>query len=318
MEKNTQMIREKLSEIAILGLLILIAFLLFPLTSGVLLAYMMAPIPLWLNRKIKIPYILALILVFVIILTICIKIITLFIQSIILFSPIVIDQFKHLQEILYNSNIMIPFAEEAATLIEGSLSEIISYVTASINQLFNLILFAFALFFALIESKSNRHWFFIVVPKKYRSKWKHLFSQATQLFNYFLFVEVVLFSVTFTALTLFFYLLQMPHYMNLAFLLTLADLLPLLGLGLFFVPVIIYFIVQEHLLMAFLFIIVYLTLIIIRQLIESKLWASTFHIRTIYSFLIGAASILLFGFYGLLLSPFFMLAAIRIKNKDYF
>lgn len=312
------MIREKLSEFAVLGVLILLAFLLFPLAFGILLAYMMSPIPLWLNKKIKIPYILAIVLVFVIILTICIKIITLFIQSIILFSPILLDQFKVLQELLYDSNIMIPFIEEATTILEGSLSHIISYVSASINQLFNIILFAFAFLFALIESKSNRHWFFVVVPKKYRTKWQRLFFQATHLFNYFFFVEVVLFSVTFTLLTLFFYLLQMPHAMNLAFLLTLADLLPLLGLGLFFIPMIIFFIVQEHIAMAFLFIVAYISLIIIRQLIDSKLWASTFHIRTIYSFLIGAASILLFGFYGLLLSPLFMLAAIRIKNTNHF
>ena len=318
MEKNTQMIREKLSEFAVLGVLILLAFLLFPLAFGILLAYMMAPIPLWLNKNIKIPYILAIILVFVIILTICTKIITLFIQSIILFSPILLDQFKVIQEVLYDSNIMIPFMEEAATILEGSLSHIISYVSASINQLFNIILFAFALLFALLESKSNRLWFFVVVPKKYRSNWKRLFTQATQLFNYFFFVEIVLFSVTFTLLTVFFYLLQMPHSMNLAFLLTLADLLPLLGLGLFFVPMAIFFIVQDNIPMAFLFTIVYIALIIIRQLIDSKLWASTFHIRTIYSFLIGAASILLFGFWGLLMSPLFMLLAIRLKNKSYF
>ena len=318
MEKNTQMIREKLSEFAVLGVIILFAFLLSPLTFGILLAYMMAPVPLWLNKKIKIPYILAIFLVFVIILTVCIKIITLFVQSIILFSPILLDQFKVLQTLLYDSNIMIPFVEEATTILEGSLSHIIPYISASINHLFNIILFAFALLFALLESKSNRLWFFVVVPKKYRSNWKRLFTQATQLFNYFLFVEVVLFSVTFTLLTFFFYLLQMPHYMNLAFLLTLADLLPLLGLGLFFVPMAIFFIVQDNIPMAFLFTIVYIALIIIRQLIDSKLWASTFHIRTIYSFLIGAASILLFGFWGLLMSPLFMLLAIRLKNKSYF
>ena len=139
MEKNTQMIREKLSQIVVLGVLILLAFLLFPLTFGVLLAYMIAPIPLWLNKKIKLPYILAIILVFVIILTICIKIITIFVQSIILFSPLLLDQFKNLQQLLYDSNIMIPFIEEATNLLEGSLSHVISYITASINQIILIV-----------------------------------------------------------------------------------------------------------------------------------------------------------------------------------
>lgn len=320
MEKNTTIkIREKLNEFAVLALFILLFFLLFPLAFGVLLAYMIAPIPTWLNKKLRIPYILAIIIVFIIIFAILSKIISLFIQSIIVLSPILLDKFKVLRQLLYDSNIMIPFIEEATTLLEGSLSHIISYISASINHIFKITLFAFAFLFALFESKSNRYWFFVIVPKKYRNNWQHIFSQGTQIFNYFLFVELVLFSVTFILLTIFFYSLQVPFYIHVAFLLTLADLLPILGLGLFFIPIIIFFIVKQKFAMSILFISVYILLIIVRQLIDSKLWASTFHIRTIYSFLIGAASVLLFGFWGLLLSPIFMLLLIRLKNnKNYF
>ena len=62
----------------------------------------------------------------------------------------------------------------------------------------------------------------------------------------------------------------------------------------------------------------YIFILVSRQLAESKLWASTFHIRTIHTFFISASSILIFGVYGIFLSPFLLLLAVKLKERAIF
>ena len=111
-------------------------------------------------------------------------------------------------------------------------------------------------------------------------------------------------------------MLQFENPMNKAFLISFADVLPFFGIGLFLIPIAIYFfaIGDKFLSLALLFLYVFIQ--ITRQLTESLLWASTFQLRTVHTFFISAASILLFGVYGILLSPFLLLIAVKVKQKS--
>mgnify|MGYP003474181703 FL=1 len=119
-------------------------------------------------------------------------------------------------------------------------------------------------------------------------------------------------------LTLVFYIFKFPYYLNLAFIVAIVDLLPMLGLGLFFIPLCIYYLVAKNVVMAVAFIVIYLSLIAIRQLIESVLWANSLQVHTAHSFFIMAASVLLFGFYGLFISPIVIILLLKLKKTSYF
>ena len=103
-----------------------------------------------------------------------------------------------------------------------------------------------------------------------------------------------------------------------AFVIALADILPFLGIGLFLIPLAIYhFFVQNHFL-ALALVVLYIFVQITRQLTESMLWSHTLHIRMIHTFLISAGSVLIFGFYGILLSPIFLVIALKLKQSTIF
>lgn len=64
--------------------------------------------------------------------------------------------------------------------------------------------------------------------------------------------------------------------------------------------------------------VLYFIVQMIRQLTESMLWSHTLHLRMIHTFLISAASVLLFGFYGIILSPILLMIAIKVKQHAIF
>ena len=103
-----------------------------------------------------------------------------------------------------------------------------------------------------------------------------------------------------------------------AFVIALADCLPFLGIGLFLIPLGVYYFFTEQQLLALAIVTLYIFVQITRQLTESLLWSQTLHIRMIHTFLISAASILLFGFYGILLSPILLMIAIKVKQTTTF
>ena len=236
-------------------------------------------------------------------------------QTFISLLPLLLDFIHTIQTTYPIVNVI--FSELIHSLQNNS-TQIFQSVQTSFSTLMNFVLFLFSFIFSIFECKKNRVWFFQIVPKRYRNNWQKNFIQFAELMRYFFWIEFVLFSVTFSLLTLVFYFLQFPYFLNIAFIVAIADLLPMLGLGIFFIPLGIYFIVVKNVVLAIAIFAIYLSLIAIRQLIESKLWANSLQIQTAHSFFIMAASVLIFGFYGLLISPIVVIILLKLKKTSYF
>lgn len=292
--------------------------LLFPLSIGIFLAYFVYPIISFFHKKCKIPHSISIILLLLIVIIFFIEIIVLSVQLVVTLTPFISDQLTTIGNSLQRFPIFNSVITEASSALQGSMLIVVNYVQASITNTIKVLLFLFTFIFSLIESRHNRLWFFSLVPKLVRDKWTNAYLAGSSILGYFIFVETVLFSVTFSILTLAFYLLHFPYFLQLALIVAIADLLPLLGLGIFFIPLAIYYAAIQKISLSLILVALYISLIIIRQLIDSKLWASSFQVRTIHSFLIGAASLLLFGLYGFLLSPFLLLLTVKLRNTSIF
>ena len=55
-----------------------------------------------------------------------------------------------------------------------------------------------------------------------------------------------------------------------------------------------------------------------RQMAESYMWASTFQLKPIHAFFIMACSFYLFGLPGILLTPFLLFAALKVRQHPLF
>ncbi|EMR06078.1 sporulation integral membrane protein YtvI [Bhargavaea cecembensis DSE10] len=191
-------------------------------------------------------------------------------------------------------------------------------VQAAFGQVFSFILFLLAFYFALYESARDRFWFLSALPADARKKAKGMFREGGSLFGTFLFVELRLILLTFVILSIGLAALGFGSPVGRAFLIALADSLPFLGIGIFLIPMAAYYLLSGNALLGAALIVLYVFVMLTRQIAESRMWAATFQLRPSHTFFITAASILLFGLAGIVLSPILLFVAARIRKMPAF
>ena len=297
----------------------ILLWLILPVSLAIFCAYFLYPVVQFCHKRLKIPYVLSAILISLLIFIATYSFFYITLQSVISIYPEIKVQVQTLDILNSRENIILEnIFNKSLSYIDNAVMGLANVLQDILGYFIELFIFIVAFFFSLFESKRDRFWFFIYVPKPYREEWKGYFSKATGLFGYFIYVEFQLFVITFLLLSFGLALLQFEHPINKAFLISLADALPFFGIGLFLIPLAIYFFIIGEKFICLALVILYIFIQLTRQIAESYLWASTFHLRTVHSFFISAASILLFGFYGILLSPFLLLIAVKIKQKSIF
>ncbi|WP_107839783.1 AI-2E family transporter [Metasolibacillus meyeri] len=297
---------------------LLLAFLLLPISLALLCAYLLYPIVQFFHKKLHLPIIISITLTTALCFAIIYQLSAILFQSLLTLIP----HFKtHLDTFStqYADLLFFPLLlEKSFSFIDSIMMTLVSIAQHTFGYLFEFFIFLLVFYFSLFESRKNRLWFFVYVPKKYRAEWQHYFKRALHIFSYFLFVSLQLFIMTFVLLSIGFYFLGFENPISKALLISIADALPFFGIGIFLIPLIIYFFIIGQKWLSISLIALYLFIQLSRQLVESIVWASTFQLRMVHSFVISAASILLFGIYGILLSPFLLLIAVKISEKSIF
>ena len=299
----------------VLILYFILLWLILPISLGVFFSYLLYPIINFVHKRLKLPYIISAIVISILIFIGIYSFIYIFIQSIISIYPEAKEQLNNLQ--LFKSEYVILMENiynKSLSYIDSAVMNVVGYMQDFFQYIIELFIFIVAFFFSIFESRRDRYWFFAYVPKGYRDEWKQYFSKAINLFSYFIYVEFQLFIITFFLLSIGLALLQFENPISKSFLISFADALPFFGIGLFLIPIAIFFLFTGEKFLCFALIILYIFIQITRQLVESMLWASTFHLRTVHTFFISAASILIFGIYGILISPFLLLIAVKLKD----
>lgn len=301
-------------------LFILLIFFLFPpVALALIIAFFTAPLLNAIYSVTKLPLTLC---TFLVILFICFMTFTFFyisLHGIIEVFPVVE---KHLASISPNTD----FIEKGIEVVKGKINTYgqalldyaLTIIQTVVQQFVNVVIFLISYFFALRESGKSRYWFLIYFPVRFRKQAKHTLEKASQLISTFLYVEAKLVFITFLILLAGFSLLRFTSPLSLALLISLVDSLPFLGIGLFLIPMTIYFFYIGELWIGASLLALYIGAAITRQFAESYMWASTFQLKPVHAFLILACAVYAFGFIGILLSPFFLFAAFKIKKHPLF
>lgn len=294
-----------------------VLYLILPVSLAVFIAYLAYPLMQIFHNLFKMPFWLAAILTeIILLLSICIIVLITF-QSILSVLPALKENLANISFLENYDSLLFTFIQEKSmALFELLLSTITQIIQNILQYIVEGFVFVVALFFALFESRKSRNWFFIYAPPSYRKEWKNYFSKGMQLFSYFLYVEFQLIVLTFLLLCGGLAILGFENSISKAFIIALSDSLPFFGIGLFLVPMSIYYLIIGETYFSVIIIFLYIFIQFTRQLTESMLWASTLHLRTVHTFFISAASILLFGFYGILLSPLLLFLAVRFKERN--
>ena len=317
MQKFSEFPFKKIIKFIVLTVYLLILWFIFPISIAIFFAYLIYPVVEFCHKRLKLPYVLSAISISILIFLLIYSLLYITVQSLISIYP---ELQQHVSKIpiidTASFKIFETIYEQSMSLIDSLVLSIINSLQLVFSYILEFFIFVLAFFFSLFESRKDRAWFFIYVPKSYRSEWKQYFTRAIDLFGYFLFVGFQLFMITFFLLSCGFSLLKFEQPISKAFIIAMADFLPFFGIGIFLVPVAIYFIVIGQSTLGIAVLVLFLFIMITRQITESMLWAKTFQLRAIHSFFISAASILLFGIYGVLLSPFIILIALKMRQKS--
>ncbi len=301
-------------------IIILLSWLVYPITLAILIAYFFYPLVHWLHKVGRLPKWITVLIFECTLLASVIFGATLVVKEI---FEIVYPLHTHLNEVKIilqeNQANWQTVIEAFAMVSESFFKTISSFLQHLPAQFIETFVFLIGLFFALLESlRKSRTWFFGYIPSTPRKTIKPLFASATDLLEKFVKVEIHLFLMTFAQLTVGFYFLHFSSPIGLAFLISFADLLPFIGTGIILIPMAAFFILTKQTTLGIIIVLLYAFILLTRQLLESVLWASTMHIRSVHVFFISASSLLLFGVPGILLSPFLLLAAVHLRNHHWF
>lgn len=298
---------------------LVILWFVLPVSLAIFLSFSTYPIIKFLHTYCKVAYWLAAIIVEILILSCLFFLAVISINSVIHIFPEIRDTLQNFPLFdEYESMFIQVLKEKSLSIFDSILIYIANIVQLIMKHVIEVFIFLVAYYFALLETRKSRYWFFRYVPKKYRNEWQSHFSKVMQLFHYFIFVEFQLFTITLLILCAGFMLLQFEQAIIKAFIVAFADVLPFFGIGVFLVPMSIYFYFTGNTFLCVAILVLYLFVQLTRQLAESMLWSNTLQLRTFHTFFISAASILLFGFYGILLSPFFLFLAVKLKENAIF
>ncbi|MGN7478102.1 AI-2E family transporter [Solibacillus silvestris] len=315
---NSNQLLVKSRNIVILLLYFILFYFIPPIIFGLFFAYLLFPVFLFFKQQFKIPFFIVVVLLSVFLFAVIVSVVLLFIHSFLTLLPLLQSTLLSLED-TYIKHPLLPFiVEKLQTFLRDLLFLLINFIKNSFQSLFEFFIFIVTFYFSLFESYKNRLWFFAYIPKAYRMAWARYFQKGMELIGRFIVVEIQLFTLTFILLSIGFYFLKFDAFITKAFLIAIADCLPFLGIGIFLIPVAAYYFIINKPFIAIAILAIYFIVQTIRQLTESMLWSHTLHLRMIHTFLISAASVLLFGFYGIIISPILLMIAIKLKQHAIF
>ncbi|MGX9135551.1 AI-2E family transporter [Rummeliibacillus sp. JY-2-4R] len=299
--------------------LIIFAWFILPVTLAIVSAYLLYPLLQLFHKQLKIPSLITALITEILII-VSFAFILLFLTS------VLIDTLPVLKENLsdQSSFIHIPTAvmeqvrDQLFALFDIMLAKIFQSIQDIMQNLVEVTIFVVAFYFSLYETSRNRHWFFVYIPARFRNPIRNIFEEATTIFSYFISVEVRLLLITFALLSVGFFILGFSQPVGKAFLISLCDFLPFLGIGIFLIPISILFMTTGKIALGIQLIILYVVIQLTRQIAESMMWASTLQIRSVHAFILSAISLLLFGVAGIIISPFVLLIAVKLQRHPIF
>lgn len=120
--------------------------------------------------------------------------------------------------------------------------------------------------------------------------------------------------VTFSILSICFFIIKIPNCVGLSLLIAFFDILPGIGIGVFLIPWLIFEFIVGNSLKALNLLIIYILCVVVRNIIEPKLLADKIGISPLFTIICMIVCAKVFGIFGAISAPFII---IIIKNFYY-
>jgi len=122
---------------------------------------------------------------------------------------------------------------------------------------------------------------FDLIPKKNEDRVQYIFNESKKMFKNYLLSYLLIISITFLETLIVFLVFKVKYAVTLSILCGIFDLLPILGIGAIYIPLIVIFLLSTNYVAALGLLISYIIITIIRQIIEPKIVSSSLGINPV-------------------------------------
>ncbi|MEN2765585.1 sporulation integral membrane protein YtvI [Ornithinibacillus xuwenensis] len=137
-------------------------------------------------------------------------------------------------------------------------------------------------------------------------------------FSGYLKAQLILILISATIIFVGLLILGIKHALTIAVLAALVDLLPFIGTGLLFIPWIMYSFITADFTMTIGVSVLYMTVIVVRQMIEPKIISASIGVNPLMSLIILFVALQLWGIIGVLLAPFILITLFVLYESRVF
>ena len=180
------------------------------------------------------------------------------------------------------------------------------------SVIFFLIVSVVACFYFCTDNTSVGQIFISLVPSRWQEKLPRIRENLRDVLYKYVRAYCILLLLTFALLLVGFWILGVEYAFLLAFLIALADLLPVIGVGTILIPWGIVMLLQKNFYVGFGLLILFLVISLIRQVAEPRVLGKSLGLHpllTLFSIYVGFS---LFGLPGMILAPVLVLLVKRV------
>ncbi|WP_322922996.1 sporulation integral membrane protein YtvI [Paenibacillus campi] len=205
-----------------------------------------------------------------------------------------------------------------SNIVTSILNYVLNFLTALPNFAWIMVVVVLSAFF--ISNSWERHnrmvsgWF----PSNIRQPAAAIWSDLQKALFGYIKTQMILISITGLIVIVGLFILQVPSALLIGLLIGLVDLLPYLGVGIVMVPWAIYSLMSNDVGLGIGLSVVYVIVLIVRQLIEPKILASNVGLDPLATLISMFVGLKLFGALGLIIGPVTLVLVTALNRANVF
>lgn|SRR5699024_7451209 len=193
--------------------------------------------------------------------------------------------------------------------------KIIGMIPSSITMVIFIIL---GCFFILADWYRLKKYTFYIIPNSFILEIRNILYHLKKALGGFIKAQFILIFITGLIILIGLWILRVEHAFTIALFATGIDLLPYVGTGIIFIPWIFYLFITGNYSLTMGLAILYIILIIVRQVIEPKILSSNIGIDPLIMLIVLFISIQLWSVLGLLVAPFIVICLYALYHAGLF
>ncbi|APC48047.1 sporulation integral membrane protein YtvI [Virgibacillus halodenitrificans] len=207
-------------------------------------------------------------------------------------------------------------AESGSAILQDLLLRIPSYLTMLPGSITIIIFLLLATFIITNDLNNLKNMVSKAMPVQLHSIIRELITQFKKTTLGFIKAQIILVIISAIIIFVGLTILNIKHAFTISLFAIVVDLLPYIGTGIIFIPWILFLYITAEYTLTIRLVILYMIVIIVRQVIEPKVLSSSIGIHPLVALITLFAGVQLWGIMGFLLTPVFLIILNVIYQAD--